>query len=59
MTTVPIDESSAAEAAQRLPLQQSSSGVTSPELQRQEELQPDVVSVEPPVIVWRSLMLEQ
>ncbi|WP_177474919.1 MULTISPECIES: hypothetical protein [unclassified Pseudomonas] len=41
MTTPPIDESTA-EAAQRLPLQQSSSGVTSPELQKQEELQPDV-----------------
>ncbi|WPN60155.1 hypothetical protein [Pseudomonas sp. P9_31] len=58
MTTPPIDESTA-EAAQRLPIQQSTSGVTSPKLQKQEELQPDVMSVEPPVIVWRSLMLEQ
>ena len=58
MTTLPIDESTA-EAAQLLPTQQSSSGVTLPELQKQEELQPEVVSVEPPVIVWRSLMLEQ
>lgn len=58
MTTTPIDES-AAETAQLLLLQQSSSDVTSPESQKQQELQPDVVPVEPPVIVWRSLMLEQ
>jgi hypothetical protein len=58
MTMPPIDKSTT-EAARRLPLQQSSSGVTSPELQKQGELQPDVVPVEPPVIVWRSLMLEQ
>jgi len=58
MKTPPFDESTAP-AAQRLPLQQSSSRVTSPELHKQEELQPDVVSVEPPVIVWCSLMLEQ
>ncbi|AZD85704.1 hypothetical protein C4K14_2880 [Pseudomonas chlororaphis subsp. aureofaciens] len=53
----PIDES-AAEAAQLLLLEQSLSEVTSPEAQKQQELQPDVVPVEPPVIVWRSLMLE-
>ncbi len=41
MTPPSIDKSTA-EAAQRLPLQQSSSGVTSPEWQKQEELQPDV-----------------
>ncbi|MCP1446231.1 hypothetical protein J3D54_005363 [Pseudomonas sp. GGS8] len=58
MTTPRIDEPTA-EAAQLLLLRQSSSEVTSPELQKQEELQPDAVSVEPPVIVWRSLMLEQ
>ncbi|SDO61009.1 hypothetical protein PS858_05189 [Pseudomonas fluorescens] len=58
MTTLPIDESTA-EAAQLFPHQQPSSVVTPPELQKQEELQPEVVSVEPPVIVWRSLMLEQ
>ncbi|CAI8845900.1 conserved hypothetical protein [Pseudomonas chlororaphis] len=56
--TPPIDES-AAEAAQLLLLEHSLSEVTSPEAQKQQELQPDVVPVEPPVIVWRSLMLEQ
>ncbi|CAI8762516.1 conserved hypothetical protein [Pseudomonas chlororaphis] len=58
MTMPPIDES-AAEAAQLLLLEQSLSEVTSPESQEQQEPQPDVVPVEPPVIVWRSLMLEQ
>jgi hypothetical protein len=28
-------------------------------LQKQEQLQPDVTPVEPPTIIWRSLMLDQ
>jgi hypothetical protein len=55
MNKVPSDESTAG-TAQPLPLQPSSPEVTPPELRKQ---QPDVVPVEPPVIVWRSLMLEQ
>ncbi len=58
MTTLPSEESTA-DAAQPLRLQQSSCEVTPPALHKQHELQPDVVPVAPPVIIWRSLMLEQ
>ncbi len=61
MTPPPIDESTE-EAEQLLAHQQSSSGlseVTTLELQKQEVQQRDIVPVAPPVILWRSLMLEQ
>jgi hypothetical protein len=55
MTTPPAHESTE-ETAQFLLLERSSAEVISPE--EQQALQPDVARVEPPVIVWRSLMLE-
>lgn len=58
MTRPCVDESSA-EAAQRLPLQPSSSEATLPALSKKDEQLPEAVSVEAPVILWRSLMLEQ
>lgn len=57
MTTPPTHESTT-ETAQLLLLERSSAEVISPEVQEQEAPQPDVTRVEPPVIVWRSLMLE-
>lgn len=57
MTTPPTHESTI-ETAQLLLLERSSSEVISPEVQEQQTPQPDVARVEPPVIVWRSLMLE-
>ncbi|MGF6110348.1 hypothetical protein QFZ85_001884 [Pseudomonas frederiksbergensis] len=58
MTTPHIDALTVEAEQLSLP-QPSSSEVTSPESRKQQELQPHVVFVEPPVIVWRSLMLEQ
>jgi hypothetical protein len=58
MTTPHIGQLTAGAEQLSLP-QQSSSEVTSPESRKQQGPQPDVVFVEPPVIVWRILMLEQ
>jgi hypothetical protein len=57
MTSPPTHEPTV-EVAQLLLLKRSSSEVISPEVQEQQAIQPDVARVEPPVIVWRSLMLE-
>lgn len=54
--TKPQTHESTVETAQLLLLERSSSEVISPE--EQQALQPDDVQVQPPVIVWRSLMLE-
>lgn len=58
MTRPCVDEPSA-EAAQRLPLRPSSSEATLPALSKKDEQLPEAVAVEAPVILWRSLMLEQ
>lgn len=57
MTALPTHEPTV-EVAQLLLIKRSSSEVISPEALEQQTLQPDVARAEPPVIVWRSLMLE-
>ena len=56
--TTPQTHESNVDTAQLLLLERPSAELISPEEQEQQAPQPDVARVEPPVIVWRSLMLE-